>query len=56
MRLFPALLLLPLLLAACARPATVLGQPPGGAAVAIHTLDQLPPHSHAVVSGEMVEK
>jgi hypothetical protein len=56
MRLLSALLFLPLLLAACARPATVLGQPPGGAAVAIRSLDQLPPHSRAVISGAMVEK
>ena len=56
MRLLPALLTLPLLLAACARPATVLGQPPGGPAITIRALDQLPPHSHVVVSGAMVEK
>jgi hypothetical protein len=56
MRLLPTLLFLPLFLAACSRPATVLGQPPGGAAVAIGSLDQLPPHDHAVVSGVMVEK
>jgi hypothetical protein len=55
MRLLPALLL-PLILAACARPVTVLGQPPGNTAVAIRALDQLPPRSRVVVSGVMVEK